>query len=282
MLWVEHHENEQTSRLSLDKIESYNVFKTELSNKIRGEFPATKLRIQECTGHILMYKLSDGIDVSRNSKINFPTRILQDLSIMMCIRDVEMQSQQLQWILGHTNFHTVIWKQRLQMYLNYFVSLDLLLRKRYPTQNVKKCKDILESVGKPLQLFVDEKSHTYFDLINRGHGLTFPSNLLFIVTQFAYLIFNVGISTCTCTMETEFLQLSHQNQTYLGVIERFITGYEDCRDIQHISDSCGATQLKVIMKSLGCFAKTLLNNYGKNTCDDICTSKISRNVAKFN
>ena len=35
----------------------------------------------------------------------------------------------------------------------------------------KKCTDILGSVGKPLQLFVDEKSHKYFDLNNRD-GLT--------------------------------------------------------------------------------------------------------------
>ena len=35
----------------------------------------------------------------------------------------------------------------------------------------KKCKVKLGSVGKPLELFVDEKSHNYFDLINRG-GLT--------------------------------------------------------------------------------------------------------------
>ena len=141
----------------------------------------------------------------------------------------------------------------------------------------KKCKDILGSVGKPLQLFVDEKSHKYFDLINRG-GLTFPSNFLFIVTQFAYLIFNV----CISTLETEFLQLSHQKQTYLGVVVRFITGHENCTDFHSICDSCGATQLKVIMKSLGCFANTLLNNYSKNKCDDISTSKISRKVAKFN
>ena len=46
----------------------------------------------------------------------------------------------------------------------------------------KKCNAKLGSVGKPLELFVDEKSHNYFDLINRG-GLTFPSNLLFIINN---------------------------------------------------------------------------------------------------
>ena len=92
-----------------------------------------------------------------------------------------------------------------------------------------------------LQLFVDEKSHTYFDLINRA-GLTFPSNFLFIVTQLAYLIFNV----CISTLETEFLQFSRQKQTYLGGVERFIIEHEGCTDIHSICDSCEATQLKVI------------------------------------
>ena len=105
------------------------------------------------------------------------------------------------------------------------------------TECKKKCKDILGNVGKPLQLIVDEKSHKYFDLINRA-GLTLPSNFLLIVTQFAYLIFTV----CISTLETEFLQLSNQKQTYLGVVERFITGHENCTDIPRIIDSCGATR----------------------------------------
>ena len=92
----------------------------------------------------------------------------------------------------------------------------------------------------------------YFDLINKG-GLTFLSNFILIVTQFAYLIFTV----CISTLETEFLQISNQKQTNLGVVERFITGHENCTDIHRIIDSCGATQLKVIMKSLRSLAVLL-------------------------
>ena len=152
-------------------------------------------------------------------------------------------------------------------------------KKTISHKDCKKCKAKLGSVGKPLELFVDEKSHNdnYFDVINRG-GLTFPSNFLFIITQFAYLIFNV----CISTLETEFLQLAHQKQIYLGVVERFITGHEECTYVHSICDSCGVTHLNIIMKSLGCFANTLLNNYSKNKCDDISTSKVSRKVAKFN
>ena len=58
----------------------------------------------------------------------------------------------------------------------------------------KSCKVNLGSVGKPVNLFVEEEIGKYFDLINRG-GLTYPSNLLFNVTQYAYLMFNVSISS---------------------------------------------------------------------------------------
>ena len=118
-LAMEHHENKQTSWLNLDEIKSYNAFKTEVSNKIRSEFPGTELHIQECTDHMLIYKLSDGLDVTLNPKINFAMRILQDLSIKMWISNVEIQSQQLKWILGHTGDKLTLWSQLFEMCRRY-------------------------------------------------------------------------------------------------------------------------------------------------------------------
>ena len=66
--------------------------------------------------------------------------------------------------------------------------------KNNPITSCKSCKVNLGSVGKPVNLFVEEVVGQYFDLINRG-GLTYPSNLLFIVAQYAYLMFNVCISS---------------------------------------------------------------------------------------
>ena len=51
----------------------------------------------------------------------------------------------------------------------------------------KSCKTNLESVGTPVNLFVEEELGQYFDLINRG-GLTYQSNLLFNVAQYVHLI----------------------------------------------------------------------------------------------
>ena len=37
----------------------------------------------------------------------------------------------------------------------------------------------------------------------------------------------------------------------------------------------------IVMKALSCFANTLLNNYSKDKCEDIITSKVSRKLATF-
>ena len=75
------------------------------------------------------------------------------------------------------------------------------------------CKSKLGFVGKPIDLFVDEQSTQYFNLINRC-GLTYPTNMLFKTIQYAYLIFML----CISTLEVDFLKVSNQKQTYLGVV----------------------------------------------------------------
>ena len=90
-----------------------------------------------------------------------------------------------------------------------------IAKKTIARTSCKSCKANLGSVGKPVNLFVEEEVGQYFDLMNRG-GLTSPSNLLFNVTQYAYLMFNVRISSVECT----FLEVAHQKQTFLGVIEQ--------------------------------------------------------------
>ena len=86
-----------------------------------------------------------------------------------------------------------------------------IAKKTIARTSCKSCKVYLGSVGKPVNLFVEEVVGQYFDLINRG-GLTYPSNLLFNVTQYAYLMFNVSISSVECT----FLEIAHQITNIFG------------------------------------------------------------------
>ena len=81
------------------------------------------------------------------------------------------------------------------------------------------------------------------------------------------------------TLEADF----SSKQTYLGVVEQFVTENDHCKDGHEACENCNCRVLmKVIaMKALSCFANTLLNNYSKDKCEDINTSKVSRKSTKF-
>ena len=79
--------------------------------------------------------------------------------------------------------------------------------------------------------------------------------MLFKTIQYAYLIFML----CMSTLEADFLKVSNQKRTYLGVVEQFITENDSCKDVHVACGHCG-----VVMKALCCFSNTLLNNYSKD------------------
>ena len=92
-----------------------------------------------------------------------------------------------------------------------------------------------------------------------------------------YLMFNVCISSVECT----FLEVAHQKQTFLGVIEQFITNNEECKEILIMCEECKQIFLVCIMKAMSCFTNVLLNNYSKDKSDDITIAKVSRKLSKF-
>ena len=52
-------------------------------------------------------------------------------------------------------------------------------------------------------------------------------------------------------------------------------------NVHVVCEHCGVVMKVIVMKALSCFANTLLNNYSKDKCEDIITSKVSRKLAKF-
>ena len=101
--------------------------------------------------------------------------------------------------------------------------------------------------------------------------------MIFNVAQYAYLMFNVCISSVECT----FLDVAHQKQTFLGVIEQFITNNEECKEMLIMCEECKQMFLVCIMKAMSCFANVLLNNSSKDKSDDITIAKVSRKLSKF-
>ena len=106
--------------------------------------------------------------------------------------------------------HIVIWTRDLWMGLSCLWSHDLL-PKTIARTSLNSYKANLGSVGKPVNLFVEEEVGQYFDLIIRG-GLTYPSNMLFNVSQYACVMFNV----CISSVEYTYLEVAHQKQIFFG------------------------------------------------------------------
>ena len=80
----------------------------------------------------------------------------------------------------------------------------------------------------------------------------------------AYLTFML----CISTLEVDF----SSKQTYLGVVEQFITENDHCRDVA--CENCRVVMKVNVIKALSCFANTLLNNYSKDTCKGNINSKV--------
>ena len=72
-------------------------------------------------------------------------------------------------------------------------------------------------------------------------------------------MFNVCISSVECT----FLNVAHQKQTFLGVIEQCITNNEE---ILVMYEERKQMFLVCIMKAISWFANVLLNDYVYKMC----------------
>ena len=62
----------------------------------------------------------------------------------------------------------------------------------------------------------------YINHLDRG-GLIYPSNLLFMVLQVAYNIFNMCVSG---NIQNKFFIVEHQKRTLFAITEHFITTNE--------------------------------------------------------
>ena len=86
---------------------------------------------------------------------------------------------------------------------------------------------------------------------------------------------------CISTLEADLLKVSNQKQTYLGVVEQFITENDNCKDAHIVCAHYEVIMKVIVMKTLSYFANTLLNNYSKDKYEDIITSKVSKKLGKF-
>ena len=140
-----------------------------------------------------------------------------------------------------------------------------------------ECKMLFGNKSQPLDLELNREHQQYIQCLDRG-GLMYPSNILLMIMQCSYSIFNMCISA---GLEVNFLRVINQRQTLLGVIEKYLTANDDFIGIYHVCEVCDETFLVHLMKALKCFINVLLNNYTKNSTDKLGSMKQSRKVSKL-
>ena len=79
------------------------------------------------------------------------------------------------------------------------------------------CSVLFGDKNHPLNIDIDDELYNYFNICNRG-GLIYPSNNLFLILQYSFIIFNI----CIDTLENTFILLRNQKDTLLVVIENIL------------------------------------------------------------
>ena len=86
-----------------------------------------------------------------------------------------------------------------------------------------ECKDLIGDKKRSMDLNIDPEHFKYTEILDRC-GLVYPSDLLFMVLQISYNIFNICVDE---KFEAQFLKLANQKQTLIAVIEHCLTSGDD-------------------------------------------------------
>ena len=151
-------------------------------------------------------------------------------------------------------------------------------RKARSYNDCMECKELFGNKESTIDLDIDPKHLQYIANLDRG-GLIYPSNLLFMILQASYSIFNMCV---TGELEKSFLKLDNQKQTLIRIIEQFITSDDNFIGIYYVCELCETTCITPLLKALGCFCNICLNNYSKKNSDKMGNSKTKIKTIKLN
>ena len=149
-------------------------------------------------------------------------------------------------------------------------------RKASSQTDCNECKELFGNKGNTMDL--DPIHFQYINHLDRG-GLIYPSNLLFMVLQVAYNIFNMCVSG---NIENKFLIVEHQKRTLFAITDHFITTNEQFECVYYACEKCNSSYITLQLKALGYFYNVCLNNYSKQKSDKAGNTKNKNKLAKLN
>ena len=114
--------------------------------------------------------------------------------------------------------------------------------------------------------------------LDRG-GLIYPSNLLYEVMQVTYNIFNICVAS---DLESKFINVHNQRQTFIDTIEQYITSKDDFIGLYHTRNNQNLSN-SIVQSSDVLLQCVLLNKYSNNMLDTSSSKKQSnKEAAKLN
>ena len=127
-----------------------------------------------------------------------------------------------------------------------------------------ECKDLLGDKKRSMNLQINPEHFKYTEILDRG-GLVYPSDLLFMVLQISYTIFNICVDK---KFEVQFLKLANQKQTLIAVIEHCLTSGDDYMETFYGCELCEIPCMTHLLKAISCFSNNIcLNNYSKSSSE---------------
>ena len=120
-----------------------------------------------------------------------------------------------------------------------------------------ECKDLIGDKKRSMDLNIDPEHFKYTEILDRG-GLVYPSDLLFMVLQISYNIFNICVDE---KFEAQFLKLANQKQTLIAVIEHCLTSGDDYMETFYVCELCETPCMTHLLKAISCLSNICLNNY---------------------
>ena len=101
--------------------------------------------VQNHESHIVLFKLYNDGGIDCNPVVCFSLRIFNNMHVSLWVNELEMLSQELQWVLSHTNSTLILWCQLMELLKRYSedipevaldIALTLSLRKNGATVSI--------------------------------------------------------------------------------------------------------------------------------------------------
>ena len=81
------------------------------------EFPG--ILVQNHESHIVLFKFHNDGGIDCNPVVCFCLRIFKNMHVSLWVNGLEILSQELQWLLSHTNSALILWSQLMELLKRY-------------------------------------------------------------------------------------------------------------------------------------------------------------------